>query len=236
MRPLFLLAVLLLAACSGGSGAPSEELDIALSPAAQPVQAALLACLPQDGSVTASVETLYPSQVELAEYDFYIQLGTPDERPALVAKIASEQVVLVTHRSQGLSSLGAAQAAELLSGRAESWEQLGGQEAAVLLFVPPHGDEARRALESSLLRAPISGQALIAIGPQTLLDNVAANSGAAGILPAAWADESVRAHDLGISLPVLALAAETPQGAARGVLACLQSSAGQAILGENYAP
>jgi hypothetical protein len=56
------------------------------------------------------------------------------------------------------------------------------------------------------------------------------------MLPAAWADDSVQTFDFDVTLPALALAAETPQGPARSVVACLQSPAGQAALAEKYAP
>lgn len=234
MKPALFLMALLLAACGGASNAPAEEMRIALSPAAQPVTPALLDCLPQDDNVNVRVETIFPSQLDFGEYDFYIRLGAPDERPAFAAQIATERVVLAVNAAQTVQALTASQAAELLSGRVENWAQLGGDDEAVLLFAPPQSDEARRALEALLLRVPLSGQAIIATDPQTLLDNVAANNGAAGILPAAWADESVRAIDLDISLPVLAIGAAAPQGAARSVLACLQSAAGQAALAEVY--
>lgn len=234
-RTTLALACLLLAAC-GAQATPAQALRIGLSPAAQPIAPALLACLPQDENVEVSIDPLFPSQAELSQLDLYVQLGAPSERPGFAAQIAEERAVLVVNAAQALRSLSAINAADLLSGRIANWQQLGGADEAVLLFVPPEGDEARQAFVANVVRGALSGGALIATDPETLLANVAANAGAAGILPAAWADASVQAFDFGVTLPVLALAAETPQGLARGVVACLQSGAGQALLDERYGP
>lgn len=233
MKRTLLFLCILLTAC-GARATSIEALHIGLSPNAQPISAALLACLPQEG-VEVTIDSLYPSQADLSQLDVYFQLGVPSQRPAFAAQIAEERAVFVVNSAQNLRSLSALNVAALLSGRIRSWEELGGGTEDVLLFVPPDGDEARRALSASL-RAGIGGQALIATGPQTLLENVAANSGAAGILPAAWAaqEPALRAFDFDVSLPVLALAAQTPQGPARSLLACLQGPTGQAILAESY--
>src|SRR5690606_29519212 len=127
--------------------------------------------------------------------------------------------------------------ADLLSGRVQNWAQLGGPDAAVLLLLPPASDETVQTFRNNVVRGAISGQALIVSDPATLLQNVAANRGAAGLLPAAWATgDSLRAFEYGLSLPVLAFANQTPQGAARSLLACLQNGAGKVILSEIYAP
>lgn len=235
MKRALLFLGLLLTAC-GAQAAPMEVLHIGLSPNAQPISAALLTCMPQEG-VEVHIDPFYPSQADLTELDVYFQLGVPNERPAFAAQIAEERAVFVVNSAQNLRSLTALNVAALLSGRITNWQELGGGEGDVLLFVPPDGDEARQAFSAGL-RAAIGGQALIATGPQTLLENVAANSGAAGILPAAWAaqEPALQAFDFDVSLPVLALAAQTPQGPARTLLACLQGPSGQAILAESYAP
>lgn len=234
-RAILAVACLLLAAC-GARVEATQELHIGLSPAAQPISAALLACLPQDESIEISIDAIFPSQVELNELDLYFQLGAPSERPGFAAQIATERIVLAVNPAQDLTALSALQAADLVSGRMANWEELGGEDEAVLLFVPPDGDEARQAFVANVVRGAISGNALIATDPATLLANVAANSGATGILPAAWADDSVQTFDFDVTLPALALAAETPQGPARSVVACLQSGVGRAILTESYAP
>lgn len=228
------LAALLLFGCSP-QAAPQGSVRIAISPAAYPAAQAVMACLPADDSVAAVIDSVHASQIDYSEYDFYIHLGR-NTTAEFAALIATEQIVLAVNPAQGLSSFSALQAADLLSGRVRDWAQLGGRAEPVLLFIPPDSDEALQAFRNNVVRGAFSGQALIATGPSTVLQNVAANPSAAGILPAAWADDSVDTFDYKVSLPVLALAAQAPQGAARSVLGCLQGPTGQAILAESYAP
>lgn len=233
MRPIYLLlAALLLLGCSP-QAAPQETLRLAISPAAYPVAQAVMACLPADDSVAVTIDSPHPSEVDLSEYNLYIHLGR-NTSAEFAALIATEQIVLAINPAQGLTSFSALQAADLLSGRVRDWAQLGGRAETVLLFIPPDSDEALQAFRSNVVRGAFSGQALIATSPDTLLQNVAINPSAAGILPAAWADDSVNIFDYKVSLPVLALAAQVPQGAARSLLACLQGPTGQAILADIY--
>jgi hypothetical protein len=229
------LLVILLAAC-GQAPQPTQDLRIAISPAAQPSSDALLACLPRDERVAITIDPRYPAAIDLADYDFYLRLGEPAEPASFAAQLATERVLLIINREQDLDSLTPAQAAALFSGRAENWEELGGEDEPTQLWVSPDSDEARVAFETSVLRGALAGSAHLAGDSAGVLAAVAADSGAAGILPAAWVSDAVQPIDLGLSLPLLAVANAEPQGAAREVLACMQSGAGQQVLAQTYAP
>jgi hypothetical protein len=231
--PIVAVAFLIISACASAP-AEAEELRIAISPAAQPASAAVLACLPRDESVHISFDALYPTAVELDNVDLYVRLDEPQEQPAFAAQLATETIVIITNAADQLSR---SQTADLFSGRVSNWSELGGEDLPVELWVGPTSDEARQAFEASiLLSGPVAGDANIATDAQQILDAVAANLGAAGLLPAAWASETAAQIDLGIELPVLAIAAQEPSGSARDVLSCLQGSLGQAALAEKYAP
>lgn len=233
MKWLPLVAVLLfITSCAPGT-AEAEELHIAISPAAQPASSAVLACLPRDQSIHISFDEFYPAAIQLDKVDLYIRLGEPQESPAFAAQIATESLVIIT---SAVDQLSRSQAADLFSGRIGNWSELGGEDQPVELRVGPASDEARQTFEANiLLGSPVSGDANIATDPQQILDAVAANPGAAGLLPSAWASEAAQI-DLGVELPLLAIAAQEPSGAARAVLSCLQGSLGQAALAEKYAP
>jgi len=233
MKRSVLVAVLLfITSCSSGS-AEAQELRIAISPAAQPGSAAVLACLPRDESIHVSFDALYPAAIQLDIVDLYIRLGEPQELPVFAAQLATETFVIVTNAVDQLSR---SQAADLFSGRISDWNELGGEDMPVELWIGPASDETRQAFEKSvLLGSPVAGDANVAADPQQILDAVAAHPGAAGLLPAAWAGETPLIS-LVIELPVLAIAAQEPSGAARAMLSCLQGSLGQAALAEKYAP
>ncbi len=224
---------MLVSACSPQPEA-GPSLHIVLSPAAQPVSAAVAACMPNVENLSAKLEARYANFVDLDDVDLFVRLGEPAEEPEFAAQVAWENIVVVLHPDNELD-LSRSQLADLFSGRVEDWSELAGEAAAVSLWVGPESDEARQAFEADvLLGSPVTGAANLATNPEDVLAAVAADPAAAGILPAAWADESVRAIELEVELPVLALAAGEPSGAARQLLACLQGEVGQAALAELY--
>jgi phosphate transport system substrate-binding protein len=231
-RKFFLTVVLLLGACNSAQST-GAELHIAISPAAQPASAAVMACLPREEGLQISFDAIYPAAIQLNKVDLYIRLGEPLEPPAFAAQLATESFAIITDPTRSLSRF---EAADLFSGRISNWSELGGEDLPVALWVGPASDEARQAFEASiLLGSPVAGDANVAADPQQTLDAVAANPAAAGLLPAAWAGDAARI-DLGIKLPLLAIAAKEPSGAARAVLSCLQGGVGQAALAEKYRP
>ncbi|MEX1248088.1 MAG: substrate-binding domain-containing protein [Anaerolineales bacterium] len=226
---------LLLAGCSSPPPAP-QTLRIGLSPGAQPVSAAISVCIPPSENLAVSIKTGYPNVVDLNDYDVYIQLGEPDKLPDFVAPLARDNIVVVLHPSNNVE-LGLEQTADLFSGGVQDWAELGGASGSAQLWVGPAGDEARQSFEERVLRGnPVAGWAHLAANPKDLLAVVAEDPAAAGILPMAWVDKSVAAVDLGLQLPVLALALEEPTGPARELLACLQGQVGQEAIAERYTP
>jgi ABC-type phosphate transport system substrate-binding protein len=186
--------------------------------------------------LTVSIEILHPNVVELENVDFYIQLGEPEELPEFTAQLAVEQIVVVLHPGNALE-LDKAQIADLFSGRVPDWAVLNGEPAAVNLWVGAQSDEGRKAFERILLlSSPIAGWAHLATNPEDLRAAIAADPNAAGILPAAWVNGEVQAVEIGLELPVLALASQEPSGAAREMLVCLQSGRGRSQLGGLYLP
>jgi len=87
-----------------------------------------------------------------------------------------------------------------------------------------------------------SSQAWLAPDAAAMLESIAQDPAAIGVLPRAWLSAAVKPveidQDLGELLlqPVLALAEEEPGGIVREFLACLQSPTGQAELAEHYLP
>ena len=206
---------------------------VALSPDAEPLNEAIAACIPQGAN--ASIDVLYPNMVDLQHTDLYFQLGEPTNTSGFEAQIGWDNIVLVLP-SSNTAGLSDSQISDLFSGRVQNWDEFGGPSKDVTLWVGPVGDEARQAFEDQVLMGPIFGGANLAGGPEQILQAVDLDSGAAGILPSAWVDSSMRTISLGRQLPVLALATEEPSGATREMVACLQSDAGQALIAKNYTP
>lgn len=240
-QPLFLLLAIaiVLSACSqAGKGESSEnKMDIAISPAAYPVNAALLSCaasgLADDQQLI--VDSRIVDSTELENFDFIIQLGEMSGRLKMVAHLADENLVVILHTSNPLRRLNPEQIAGLFSGGIRNWSLLEGNDAEVALWIGLKSDEGRGAFVDGLLAGrPVSGNARLAASPKQMLEAVRNDVNAIGLLPAAWADSSVQSLDSGMKMPVLAIAEGEISGEARAIIACLQGEQGQAILAESY--
>jgi phosphate transport system substrate-binding protein len=240
LAPIF-LASFLLAACtpSTQSVAESSVLHVAISPAAQPVSHALQNCAAKVVSIEESliIEGRYLSLAELDSLDFAIQLGDANAGADHVLLIAEESLAVISHPSNPVRNLSRDQFVDLFSGRISNWSELDGADAAIAVSIGSAKDEARKALEDEWLAgSSVRGDAMLAFSPQQLVDAVANDVNAISVLPFAWLDDTVRAEDSGILLPVLALAMGELSHDAQAVLACLQGEQGKSILAESYSP
>lgn len=225
------LLAFVLVACAG-TATETPTIRIAITPAAQPANAAVGACLPR--GVALDLNVVYAPA--FADYDLVIQLDEPRELPAVVAQIATEEIGVALNPDNNID-LDQQQLAAIFSGRISDWTEVGSAPGAIQLWVGPEQDEARAAFEAQVLRgASVFGGAYLATELGAILEAVATDANAAGILPAALADDSVELNVTGIELPVLALATEEPTGAVRDLLSCLQSELGQTWLAVSYQP
>jgi hypothetical protein len=226
-------SVVLLSACA--SATEHSLLNIAVSPAAQPVSSAILACASTNGEIFTTIDVVFAGTFELADYDLFIRLGDPDDEIEAILPLAVERIGVVVNSSLSLGSFNRGALVEILTGRISNWSELGGPEEPITIWVGPESDDTRAIIEEELLHgAPIAGNAMIAPNPSTVLDFVAAETGGIGLLPAAWADQRVEMIDLGIEVPVLAVSTTALAPPARELLACLQNGAGRAALTEVY--
>ncbi len=227
------LVLLLLTACSP-QASELPTIQIAVSPAAQPVSQAVARCVPNDGGVAFSIEMQYPNTADIEGFDLLIRLGEPTEE-GFAAQLAWEQVELIVNPGNNVD-ISNVLAADLFGGRIQNWLTLNGEDVPVNLWAGPDSDEARQAFESDVLLGSVSSNTHIATNPETALEAVAQDPGGVAILPAAWADETVREVNLGVEVPVIAVAADEPTGPLRELLACLQSPVGQEELSKQYTP
>lgn len=230
-RALSLLVLAALCACAAPAPG-TQPLHLAITPAAQPVSAAVAACIPREATVQLDV-AFAPDP---AEHDLVIQLGEPTELPDFAAQLATEEIMLATNPESDVA-LTPALAAEIFSGRTADWEVLGGTPGTIELWVSPASDEARLAFEGDvLLGAPVAGDAHLVTDLAAMVAAVEEDPHAIAVLPAAWVGETLETTPLELELPVLALAESEPSGTLRSLVACLQGEVGQVLLAERYTP
>jgi hypothetical protein len=218
-RVFVVLAILgmLLAAC--GSPTPesvSTQIVSAYSSVeTQPWLADLYACAQDQGII------MRLSDAE-AEAEIRLRVGEPEFLDLPAYQIGTVQVVAVVN-PQNKVSLGREQVAGLFDGRVRNWQEVGGVDAPVQVWVMPGGDDLQQVFDKNLLGGgPVSSLARQASGPDEIVRAVAADVNAIGLLPGYRVTSSVRSIDLELNAPVLAITQTEPQGAVRALIACLQ--------------
>ena len=115
------------------------------------------------------------------------------------------------------------------------WSEIGGADREIKVWALLKADETRRAIRQEVLQGGlVTPNAFLAPHPSAMLEAVSGDPDAIGYLPKAWSTAEISTIYLGIKMPVLVVADEDPQGAARQLVACLQGELGQIILEPFY--
>jgi hypothetical protein len=233
-KRLAVLLVFLLTACETADTATPEsgEIVVALTPDVSPIRLAVSTCAAQNPDAPIQIEESYPGQ---ADADLVIRLGEPAPLPPFIAQIAGEELLLIVHPANQSASLTLDEVADIFSGRMRRWSEIGGDDRDIQVWVPLKVDETRQAFQQKVLKGGlVTPNAFLAPHPSAMLEAVSGNLDAIGYLPKAWSTGEVATIYLGIEMPVLVVADEEPQGAARELVACLQGDLGQSILEPFY--
>lgn len=237
--PKRLLALFLfLSACAPAN--PSTEtpkpdfITVVLTPDVYPIRLAVETCASQTPDTPIFIKEGFPGQVE---GDLLIRLGEPDDEPAFIAQIAEEELALAVHPSNTSASLSIEQVKDIFSGRMRNWSEIGGNDTEIQVWALLTADEARGIFDQELLGGGrVTSNAFLAPHPSAMLEAISGSPNAIGYLPRAWSTGQVSIILLGIKAPVLVVAEQELQGAARELVACLQGELGQSSITPFYTP
>jgi hypothetical protein len=240
-KHLLLILAITLAGCVAQPTpalAPTRQpFPVAITPALTPLGDALQICTTALPDSALIVEPLPANALSLDGVELVFRLGESAEPAAFAAPLAWEQVVLVLHADNLVDALTPEQIKNLFTGRVHSWAELGGNDLEVQVWAEAQGSETRTAFDAQIMSGSMLGpQVHLAPDPAAMLAAVSEGPGAVGYLPRAWVTEDMKVLDLGIDLPVLALANNEPQGPARDLLLCLQGESVQQLLAGRYTP
>ena len=237
VKRLLVLLILLSGCTSADIVTETPEtvtLTVVISPAVFPVRLAVSTCGAQTPEAVVFIREGFTGQ---ADADLVIRLGEPDNFPPFVAQVSQEEIVLVVNPSNQAATLTLDQVADVFSGRIRNWSVIGGSDAEIQVWTFMEADETRQIFDRGVLGGgKVIPSALLAPHPSAMLEAISRDPLAVGYIPKAWSTDEVSTIVLGIQLPVLVVADEVPQGAARELVACLQGELGQEIILPFYSP
>jgi hypothetical protein len=228
---LAVMVTILAAGCSSDPIEPTpapQIIRVAITPAARETGLAVSTCAAGISGAHFEITEVYASQ---AQADLVIRLGEPTPASGFAAQIAREDLVVVIHPDNPAGSLTLDEVQQLFTGKIQNWAEIGGDDAPVQVWSPLPADETRTAFTHGVLEnGMIATTAFLAPTPQIMADTIASTPNAIGFLARSWSRGPLTAILPGVSLPVLVVAESEPQGAARELVVCLQSDAGQELL------
>lgn len=226
MRKPLLALLLLLTACTA---APTEavSLQVQYTAAARPWLASL-----QDCAAAQNVILLPEPRAAAffdASSDLTIRIGEPDAFPGPAYQIGEEEIVIVVNATNPVVRLDRATARRLFAGQITRWQEVGGPDLPIQVWVYAAGEDIQEAFEAAIMQGmPVSSAARLATSIEAMATGIGSDPAAVGLLPARQVPETLRPLTLSdgeqsaITVPVLALPGPEPPEALTAILLCLQ--------------
>lgn len=242
-RRFIFLFVAWLAACSAPPTAtppPTPLLvRVAYPPSLSYLTGALAGCAEKIPSIALDLFEIPASALDIQQNEITLWLGEPPGE-GFAALIDREDILVVLNPDNPVDKISTADLRALFAGRITNWEDVGGDDLEVAVWVYPPANELQAILESVILEGEkFTSLAWQAPDAAAMLESVAQDPAAIGILPRSWLSGEVKPVDIDRDLeelllqPVLALAEEEPEGILREFVACLQRATAQSAgLGE----
>ncbi|MBA4379382.1 MAG: hypothetical protein C0393_01615 [Anaerolinea sp.] len=211
----------LLTSCSPTPPAVTPEaITVQYTAAAQPWLKDLYDCA---GVNTVIVELRAANYLEFNHNTLTIRMGEPFFLTVPAYQIGSDEIVIVVNPQNQIGNLTAENVRAIFSGRITRWDELGGKEAPVQVWVFASGEDLQQVFDAQVMGGtPVTSHARLAASPQEMINAIAADGNAIGILTRRWMESKVREVFASASVPVLAITSSEPQGALAHLLTCLQ--------------
>ncbi len=214
------LFLLLFTACASASPTPeAAALRVQYTFAARPWLTDLADCA---GETILALEQRPAGLLDLSSADLALRLGDVDlASPAY--QIDSEDILVIVHPQNSVSSLSAEDVLALFTGAVTNWQEIGETDAPVQVWVFAAGEDIQQIFAAEVLSgAPVVSTARLAAGPEAMAQAVAEDVNAVGLLTRSLLTADVEAVYSAAKVPVLVILPDEPQGDAASLPACLQ--------------
>ena len=217
---LLTLSLVLITSCNAvtPTTAPSV-LTLEYTPATSPWMADIYAC---SGTTLIKADQMTASLQDPLGADFVLRLGASSvTTPAY--QIGTDEIMVIVNPANLVHLLSSTQVLGLFTGQIQDWQEIGGSDSPVKIWAYATSDDIQSVFDQIALggNEPASTVRLAA-GPQEMLQAIAADKNAVGILNARLMANSVTRASTITSVPVLVLTASSLPETSKDILACLQ--------------
>jgi F0F1-type ATP synthase epsilon subunit len=152
-------------------------------------------------------------KIDAREPDIYLRLGEPERIISPAYKIGEEEILIAANNAVPIQNLSLTEAREIFAQENPSMQ----------VWVFSAGEDMQTAFDQLVMQGRrVASSARVATSVEQMSVRVGTESGAVGILPKHWMNESVHAVFSAGVVPVLAITKQEPQGAVAGLISCLQ--------------
>jgi hypothetical protein len=212
---------LLLTSCTTTtSTATPQPIRVEYTPATTPWLADLYACTDND------VVDAEPRSADFLDYqgeDLVMRIGQPDELTTPAYQVGSENINVIVNSDNPLRTLTLEQVRGLFSGQISGWREINGPNTPVQVWVYDSGEDVQQIFDYTALGgSPVTSTARLAADPDEMVQAIAADVNAVGILTGHWPAEGISDVLTVTSVPVLAITPSQPPAEINNILACMQ--------------
>lgn len=211
-RGFFLLLLLLSVACTPPSAPGVTVWRVAIPPMLRLWMANLESCLPPQ-----TVLALDDRQAEVR-----LEWGEPPALSSPAFLIGEEALLVIAHPQNGISRLSEEQVRAIFRGEVQNWQQVGGSDLPVDVWVYPSGAEGMQIFEA-WLDGTVSSMAHLAMTPQETLIAVQSTPGVIGWVGARWSLPGTVTVAQLPAMPILLIFSRSPSPAEARWVSCLQA-------------
>lgn len=213
-RGFFLLLLFLSVACTPPSATDGTVWRVAIPPMLRLWMANLESCLPSQ-----TVLALDDRQAEVR-----LEWGEPPALSSPAFVIGEEALLVIAHPQNSISRLSEEQVRAIFRGEVQNWQQVGGSDLPVDVWVYPSEAEGMRVFEAWLDGA-VASTAHLAMTPQEMLTAVQGTPGAIGWVGERWSLPGTVTVARLPAMPILLIFSRSPSPAEARWVSCLQAQA-----------
>jgi hypothetical protein len=217
-----ILAGFLLPSCNSATPTTATKgpITVQFTAAAAPWLAGLYNC---GGTNVISTEQRAADFLDPQSVDMAIRIGQPAKPATHAYQIGNEELLVIINSQNPIRALSVEQVRGLFTGRIMNWQEVKGSNATVQVWIFSSGEDIQQIFEqTSLGGTPATSTARLAAGPEEMVQAIASEVNAVGILTRRWKTDDVPSVYTIARVPVLALTPGEPQGVVQEILACLQ--------------